>query len=153
MHLYIKDNLVLFLSILLMLIGKGNAINAAIVNSDNPIHQVCPIEPVKKAVSKKEKKPYFDYGDRTKLSAFILCALLGFSGAHHFYLKHYFSASLQLSLFIISTVLSILGTALFFSWLFLLALWAWVAADLLLIIFGGLRLRKGKKLIPFEQSI
>jgi hypothetical protein len=49
--------------------------------------------------------------------------------------------------------LSILGTALFFSWLFLLALWAWVAADLLLIIFGGMRLKKGKKLIPFEQSI
>ena len=101
----------------------------------------------------KKSIPPHDYGDRTKLSAFILCALLGFSGAHHFYLKHYFSASLQLSLFIISTVLSIMGTALFFSWLFLLALWAWVAADLLLIIFGGLRLRKGKKLIPFEQSI
>ena len=101
----------------------------------------------------KKSIPPHDYGDRTKLSAFILCALLGFSGAHHFYLKHYFSASLQLSLFLISTVLSILGTALFFSWLFLLALWAWVAADLLLIIFGGLRLKKGKKLIPFEQSI
>ncbi len=101
----------------------------------------------------KSLTPPHDYGDRTKLSAFILCALLGFSGAHHFYLKHYFSASLQLSLFLISTVLSILGTALFFSWLFLLALWAWVAADLLIIIFGGLRLKKGKKLIPFEQSI
>ena len=106
-----------------------------------------------KSVKRKKSAPPHDYGDRTKLSAFILCAMLGFSGAHHFYMKHYFSGSLQLSLFLISTVMSILGTAIFFSWLFMLALWAWVAADLLLIIFGGLRLRKGKKLIPFEQNL
>jgi TM2 domain-containing membrane protein YozV len=79
--------------------------------------------------------------------------MLGFIGAHHFYMKRYLSGALQISFFLASTILSILGTALFFSWLFLLALWAWVAADLLLIIFGGLRLKKEKKLIPFEQSI
>ena len=99
------------------------------------------------------KNPPHDYGDRTKLSAFILCAMLGFIGAHHFYMKRYLSGALQISFFLASKILSFLGTALFFSSLFLLALWAWVAADLLLIIFGGLRLKKGKKLIPFEQSI
>lgn len=101
----------------------------------------------------KSLTPPHDYGDRTKLSAFILCAMLGFTGAHHFYMKHYFSGALQLSFFLLSSVLSVFGIAIFFSWLFILALWAWVAADLLLIIFDGLRLRKGKKLIPFEQSI
>ena len=101
----------------------------------------------------KKTIPPHDYGDRTKLSAFVLCAMLGFTGAHHFYMKHYFSGALQLSFFLMSTILSVFGIALFFSWLFILALWAWVAADLFLIIFGGLRLRKGKKLIPFEQSI
>jgi TM2 domain-containing membrane protein YozV len=79
--------------------------------------------------------------------------MLGFTGAHHFYMKHYFSGTLQLSFFLLSSVLSVSGIAIFFSWLFILALWAWVAADLLLIIFDGLRLKKGKKLIPFEQSI
>jgi len=97
--------------------------------------------------------PPHDYGDRSKLSAFILCAMLGFTGAHHFYMKRYLSGSIQLGFFLSSTVLSIFGTALFFSWLFTLVLWAWVAADLLMIIFGGLRLRKGKKLIPFEQQM
>jgi TM2 domain-containing membrane protein YozV len=107
----------------------------------------------KLSLSLNQISPPHDYGDRTKLSAFILCAMLGFSGAHHFYMKRYFSGALQLSFFLISTVLSVLGIALFFSWLFILALWAWVAADLLLIIFGGLRLKKGKKLIPFEQNL
>jgi TM2 domain-containing membrane protein YozV len=101
----------------------------------------------------KKSNPPHDYGDRSKLSAFILCSMLGFTGAHHFYMKHYFSGALQLSFFLLSSVLSVFGIAIFFSWLFILALWAWVAADLLLIIFDGLRLRKGKKLIPFEQSI
>jgi TM2 domain-containing membrane protein YozV len=99
------------------------------------------------------KNPPHDYGDRSKLSAFILCAMLGFTGAHHFYMKHYFSGASQLSFFLLSSVLSVFGIAIFFSWLFILALWAWVAADLLLIIFDGLRLKKGKKLIPFEQII
>jgi TM2 domain-containing membrane protein YozV len=152
MYLYIKDNLVLFLSILLMLIGSGNTLNAAIVYSDNPIHQVCPIEPAKKAVSKKEKKPSFDYGDRSQLSALILCIMLGFTGAHHFYMKHYISGILQLSFFLISITLSSVGILLVLSWILMLAVWAWVTVDVFLIVFGGLRLKKGKKLIPIEHQ-
>ncbi len=140
--------------ILLIISVEFNSLHAS-VGVQNAYGQIYnEYKPLKSKILKKKKNiPAYDYGNRSKLSAFILCSMLGFTGAHHFYLKHYFSASLQLSLFIISTVLSILGTALFFSWLFLLALWAWVAADLLLIIFGGLRLKKGKKLIPFEQNI
>jgi len=125
-------------------------LKAEIVNSRVPFAL---LQDEKLSLSLNKISPPHDYGDRSKLSAFILCAMLGFIGAHHFYMKRYLSGALQISFFLASTILSILGTALFFSWLFLLALWAWVAADLLLIIFGGLRLKKGKKLIPFEQSI
>ena len=134
--------------LLLMILLYSPPAKTELVIKENVILNVCKnheitIKPI----------PPHDYGDRTKLSAFILCAMLGFTGAHHFYMKRYFSGALQISFFLASTILSILGTALFFSWLFLLALWAWVAADLLLIIFGGLRLKKGKKLIPFEQQL
>jgi TM2 domain-containing membrane protein YozV len=134
----------------LFLISTVFGSKAEIVNSRVPFPL---LQDEKLSLNLIEISPPHDYGDRTKLSAFILCAMLGFIGAHHFYMKRYLSGALQISFFLASTILSILGTALFFSWLFLLALWAWVAVDLLLIIFGGLRLKKGKKLIPFEQSI
>ncbi len=116
--------------------------------------QLKPVKPVKGCQKTKKHKrhtPDFDYGDRTQLSAFLLCILLGFTGAHHFYMKHYVSGLLQLSFGFISVLLSTLGIALFFSWLLIIALFAWVAVDVLLIIFGGLRLKKGKKLIPWDN--
>lgn len=136
-----------------MLIGIGNSLNAAIAQSDYSIHQECPIEPAKKTVSKKEKKPSFDYGDRSQLSALILCIMLGFIGAHQIYMKHYFSGILQLSFFLISITLGSMGILLALSWIMMLALWAWVTVDIFLIVFGGLRLKKGKKLIPFEHQL
>jgi TM2 domain-containing membrane protein YozV len=140
--------------ILLLISVEFNSLYAS-VGVQNPNGQIYnEYKPLKSKILKKKKNiPAYDYGDRSKLSAFILCSMLGFTGAHHFYMKHYFSGALQLSFFLIATILSALGSALFFSWLIMLALWAWVAADLLLIIFGGLRLKKGKKLIPFEQNI
>jgi len=140
------------LSLLLILLGV-DSLYAAVGTNKYQIESNYSVKPSNSKVSKKESFPPHDYGDRSKLSAFILCAMLGFTGAHHFYMKHYFSGALQLSFFLISALLSVFGIALFFSWLFILSLWAWVAVDLLLIIFGGLRLKKGKKLIPFEQSI
>jgi TM2 domain-containing membrane protein YozV len=140
------------LSMLLILLGV-NSLYAAVGSNQQKIEVNYSAEHSIGKVSKKKSLPPHDYGDRSKLSAFILCAMLGFTGAHHFYMKHYFSGALQLSFFLLSSVLSVFGIAIFLSGLFSLALGAWVAADLLLIIFDGLRLKKGKKLIPFEQSI
>lgn len=103
-------------------------------------------------VSLENTPPPYDYGDRTQLSAFILCLFLGFVSAHHFYLKNRKIAFIQLSFCIImilgfasasplgGLIASLLGLALF----------GWVLADLLLICFGGLRGKNKRPLIPWD---
>ena len=146
--------LFLLLCLPLMFLCSSWSLRSVVVEvSVSHYEQLKPVKPLKDSQKAKYKKPSpdFDYGDRTQLSAFLLCVLLGFTGAHHFYMKHYISGVLQLSFGLISVLLSTLGIALFFSWLLIIALFAWVAVDVLLIILGGLRLKKGKKLIPWDR--
>jgi TM2 domain-containing membrane protein YozV len=113
-----------------------------------------PVKPqsIKKKVKKIKKTPPHDYGHRTQMSAFLLCVLLGFSGAHQFYLKNYGAAITQLSLSLAVLLLFLTGLtlAIALAWLMALALSAWVIADIFLLVFGGLRPKSGKKLIPWD---
>ena len=92
-----------------------------------------------------------NYGDRTQLSAFLLCLLLGFTGAHHFYLQNYKVAIIQLSLFVLFMALMftniIIGVTL--AMLIGIGLFAWVMAAIFILIFKGLRTGKKKQLIPW----
>lgn len=94
-----------------------------------------------------------DYGDRTQLSAFLLCLLLGFTGAHHFYMQNYKTGVVQLSFFVVGITLLltnvIIGVA--FGVLIGTALFAWVLADIFILVFRGMRTGKKKKLIPWED--
>jgi len=92
-----------------------------------------------------------DYGDRTQLSAFLLCLLLGFTGAHHFYLQNYKAAILQLSFFILFMALMFSGLIItaIFGVLIGLTLFSWMMVDIFILIFGGLRTGKKKQLIPW----
>lgn len=96
--------------------------------------------------------PPYDYGDRTQLSAFILCLFLGFISAHHFYLKNRKVAFVQLSFCIIMILGFISASPLggLIASLLGLALFGWVLADLLLICFGGLRGKSKRPLIPWD---
>lgn len=114
-----------------------------------------PIKPQaikKKAKKTKQTRPPHDYGHRTQMSAFLLCVMLGFSGAHQFYLKNYGAAITQLSLSLAVLLLFLTGLtlAIALAWLMALALSAWVIADIFLLVFGGLRPKSGKKLIPWD---
>lgn len=106
----------------------------------------------KKAKKTKQTCPPHDYGHRTQMSAFLLCVMLGFSGAHQFYLKNYGAAITQLSLSLAVLLLFLTGLtlAIALAWLMALALSAWVIADIFLLVFGGLRSKGGKKLIPWD---
>ena len=45
---------------------------------------------------KKQDNPDYNYGERTQLTAFLLCLLVGFLGVHRFYMGHYGMGVLQL---------------------------------------------------------
>lgn len=82
-----------------------------------------------KRQKKRPKSPKYDYGERSQLSAFWLCLLLGFVAAHRMYLGHYGWAVLQL--------------------LTLGGCFVWVIVDLVMISLNLLRDRKGRKPIPW----
>jgi len=114
-----------------------------------------PIKPkVAKNKAKKIKKvrPPHDYGHRTQMSAFLLCLLLGFSGAHQFYLQRYGVGITQLGLSVAVLLLFSAGLTLAaaLAWLMALVLSIWLVVDIFLLIFGGIRPKSGQKLIPWD---
>ena len=92
-----------------------------------------------------------DYGDRTQLSAFLLCVLLGFTGAHHFYMQNYKTAITQLCFFVVAFLLLFTNIAILLTLGVLLgtALIAWLIADLFILVYRGMRTKRKRKLIPW----
>jgi hypothetical protein len=100
----------------------------------------------------KSTPPPYDYGDRTQLSAFILCLFLGYVSAHHFYLKNRKIAFIQLSFFILTVLgfASLNPIGAFLGSLLGLTLFTWVLIDLLLICFRSIRPKSRRPLIPWD---
>ncbi|MCP4441704.1 MAG: TM2 domain-containing protein [Aureispira sp.] len=78
---------------------------------------------------KKEDNPDYNYGERTQLTAFLLCVLVGFLGIHRFYIGHYWMGVLQL------LTLGCCGV--------------FVIVDIIFIVVNRLRTPKGDRLIPW----
>lgn len=78
---------------------------------------------------KKQDNPDYNYGERTQLSAFLLCLLVGFLGVHRFYMGHYWMGILQLC------TLGCCGV--------------FVIIDLIFICVNRFRTPKGDPLIPW----
>lgn len=102
--------------------------------------------------NKAQTPPPYDYGDRTQLSAFLLCLFLGFVSAHHFYLKNRKIAFIQLGMFLLMILAYASFTAIggLLGALLALTLFGWIVADLLLICFGGIRPKSRRPLIPWD---